>query len=64
MGEKNFNRAVLHSFNTPQYREIRVTELEEIEVHITDTSGHLIPFNSGVIYMTLHFKKHASQSFF
>lgn len=54
---KNFGDSVVIKYDNPQYRPLFINEFNSIEIKICDDSGDLIPFKSGRVTITLHFKK-------
>lgn len=54
LGEKQENNII---YTLPYYIPVKVGELQQICIYITDRTGNLVSFFDGPVSATLHFKK-------
>lgn len=57
------NDNVHHSFETPRYIPVRVKNFDSIEIDIRDDLGEPVPFESGKLVATLHFRQSTNSYF-
>ena len=54
LGEKPESNVI---YKLPYYVPVKIGELQQICIYITDRAGNLVPFLDGPVSITLHFKK-------
>jgi len=47
-------------FVRPYYRQLARTDFETVHIYLTDDAGEIIPFQSGRVTVTLHFRRRFS----
>jgi hypothetical protein len=55
--ESPFRSIVHKNFDRPRYIALRKTNFESLEIDIRDSIGRAIPFESGTVIVTLHFRR-------
>ena len=58
--ESSFRSIVQRSFDRPRYLPLRKLSFESLEIDIRDGLGRAIPFESGTVIATLHFRRASS----
>ena len=48
---------IFHSFTNLQFNPVRLTHFDRITIHIRDGQGKLIPFQRGIVVLTLQFRR-------
>ena len=49
--------SVHHTFVVPRYLPLRLVEFDTVEIDIRDVFGKPVPFESGKVYVILHFRR-------
>ncbi len=52
-----YGEVVREVFHQPMYMPLRTTNFDQVEISINSEDGQLMPFNSGVCSITLHFRR-------
>ena len=55
--EAPFQSIVHRNFDRPRYIALRATNFDSLEIDIRDNIGRAIPFESGTVIVTLHFRR-------
>ena len=50
---------VAEEIKTPTYHRLRTSVFSSMEINIRSDTGNLIPFTSGTVRVTLHFRRRA-----
>ena len=52
-----FGTTIHRNYDQPRYLPIQKLNFESLEIHIKDGYGHPMPFESGTLIVTLHFRR-------